>query len=58
MIDEHPDNMKCGFRIERISGELNTLSALYSAKCQENSKLDEEMQNLLRDREEKCANTG
>ncbi|KAL3108579.1 hypothetical protein niasHT_015501 [Heterodera trifolii] len=42
--------------IEKMSMELNNLSALYSAKCLENSKLDEEMQKMLREREQKSAN--
>uniref|UniRef100_A0A914GXF6 PH domain-containing protein n=1 Tax=Globodera rostochiensis TaxID=31243 RepID=A0A914GXF6_GLORO len=51
-LDERPKN-----EIEKMSIELNNLSALYSAKCLENSKLDEEMQKILREREQKSANS-
>lgn len=33
--------------LEKLSTELNHLSALYSAKCLENSQLDERVQKLL-----------
>lgn len=37
--------------IEQITAELSTLSAMYSAKCLENSQLDEKMQTLLANKE-------
>ncbi|KAE9555478.1 hypothetical protein FO519_001333 [Halicephalobus sp. NKZ332] len=37
--------------IEQITAELTSLSAMYSAKCLENSQLDEKMQALLMDKE-------
>lgn len=37
--------------IEQITAELTSLSAMYSAKCLENSQLDEKMQALLVDKE-------
>lgn len=36
--------------IEKISAELTNLSALYSAKCLENSQLDEHIQTILNDK--------
>ena len=41
--------------IEKISAELTNLSALYSAKCLENSQLDEKMQMLLVDKDNQSA---
>ncbi|KAI6202968.1 hypothetical protein M3Y94_00502300 [Aphelenchoides besseyi] len=38
--------------VEVMSAELNNLSALYSAKCLENSQLDEKIQNLLSEKEQ------
>ncbi|EJW78754.1 hypothetical protein WUBG_10339, partial [Wuchereria bancrofti] len=37
--------------LEQMSTELAQLSALYSAKCLENSQLDEKMSLLLADKE-------
>lgn len=37
--------------IEQITTELSNLSAMYSAKCLENSQLDEKMQTLLANKE-------
>ncbi|VDN30944.1 unnamed protein product [Gongylonema pulchrum] len=37
--------------LEQMSAELEQLSALYSAKCLENSQLDEKMSLLLADKE-------
>lgn len=37
--------------LEQMSAELAQLSALYSAKCLENSQLDEKMSLLLADKE-------
>uniref|UniRef100_A0A914YWD5 Uncharacterized protein n=1 Tax=Panagrolaimus superbus TaxID=310955 RepID=A0A914YWD5_9BILA len=37
--------------IEQITSELSNLSAMYSAKCLENSQMDEKMQTLLADKE-------
>uniref|UniRef100_A0AC34QTP1 PH domain-containing protein n=1 Tax=Panagrolaimus sp. JU765 TaxID=591449 RepID=A0AC34QTP1_9BILA len=37
--------------IEQITNELTNLSAMYSAKCLENSQLDEKMQSLIMDKE-------
>uniref|UniRef100_A0A915DWM4 Uncharacterized protein n=1 Tax=Ditylenchus dipsaci TaxID=166011 RepID=A0A915DWM4_9BILA len=41
--------------VDKISAELNHLSALYSAKCLENSQLDEKMQLLLQDKDNQAA---
>lgn len=37
--------------IEQITSELSNLSAMYSAKCLENSQMDEKMQALLANKE-------
>lgn len=41
----------CSKMLEQMSAELAQLSALYSAKCLENSQLDEKMSLLLADKE-------
>ncbi|VDM29818.1 unnamed protein product [Toxocara canis] len=43
--------------LEQMSAELAQLSALYSAKCLENSQLDEKMSVLLADKENRSSST-
>lgn len=43
--------------LEQMSAELAQLSALYSAKCLENSQLDEKMSLLLADKENRSSST-
>jgi hypothetical protein len=37
--------------LEKVTDELKQLEAMYTAKCQENSQLDEKMASLLADKE-------
>ena len=41
--------------VEKLSTELRNLSTLYSAKCLENSRLDEKMQQILTDKDNNAA---